>query len=141
VVEALLLAFGALAAIGFALVIVRRSRHAVLRSGTNRIDVVVYAVLLVQLASGVAIALFHTWGSGWYAAIGVPYLWSLARLQPEIAAVAALPWLVNTHIVAAWLLVGLFPFSRLVHIVAVPNAYLWRRPQVVRWYRTQTSGR
>jgi nitrate reductase gamma subunit len=140
VLEATLLAFGSLGLIGFLMLSVRRTRHAVLRSGTTALDVVVYALLLAQLAGGVAIAVLHTWGSGWYAAVGVPYLWSLARLQPEISAVAALPWLVKLHIIGAWLIVGLFPFSRLVHIVAVPNAYLWRRPQVVRWYRSRPAG-
>jgi len=28
----------------------------------------------------------------------------------------------------------LFPFTRLVHLLVVPNPYLWRKPQMVRWY-------
>jgi nitrate reductase gamma subunit len=39
------------------------------------------------------------------------------------------------HIISAFLLIGFFPFTRLVHILVVPNPYLWRRTQVVRWYR------
>jgi nitrate reductase gamma subunit len=39
------------------------------------------------------------------------------------------------HIINAYLLILLFPFTRLVHILVVPNPYLWRKPQVVRWYR------
>jgi nitrate reductase gamma subunit len=49
--------------------------------------------------------------------------------------VAALPHLVQAHIAAAWLLLAIFPFSRLVHVLSVPNPYLWRPPQVVRWRR------
>ena len=29
----------------------------------------------------------------------------------------------------------IFPFTRLVHILVVPNQYLFRKRQVVRWYR------
>lgn len=47
----------------------------------------------------------------------------------------ALPPLVKSHIVGAYVLIGFFPFTRLVHVLVVPNPYLWRRPQVVRWYR------
>jgi nitrate reductase gamma subunit len=36
--------------------------------------------------------------------------------------------------VNAFVLIGIFPFSRLVHILVVPNQYLWRKRQVVRWY-------
>jgi len=63
-----------------------------------------------------------------------PYLWSLARLSPDLAAVSAMPLLVKVHIVTAFLVVGYFPFTRLVHVLVVPNPYLWRKPQVVRWY-------
>jgi nitrate reductase gamma subunit len=54
-----------------------------------------------------------------------------------------MPLLVRAHIVGAWLLLAVFPFSRLVHILVVPNPYLWRAPQVVRWYDrpAEASGR
>ncbi|MFQ6610595.1 MAG: respiratory nitrate reductase subunit gamma [Fidelibacterota bacterium] len=32
----------------------------------------------------------------------------------------------------------MFPFSRLVHVLVVPNPYLWRRPQLVRWNWNRT---
>jgi nitrate reductase gamma subunit len=44
-----------------------------------------------------------------------------------------MPWLVKLHILNAYLLILLFPFTRLVHVLVVPNPYLWRKPQVVRW--------
>ncbi len=45
-----------------------------------------------------------------------------------------MPWLVKLHIVLAFLTIGFFPFTRLVHVLVIPNPYLWRKPQVVRWY-------
>jgi nitrate reductase gamma subunit len=135
-VEALGLTFGVLAVAGFALVLIRRASDARLRLATGPLDVVVYLLLFVQLAGGVAVALVHTWGVVWYGGVAAPYFASLLRLSPDVDVIAAMPPLVKIHIACAWLLVALFPFSRLVHIVAVPNPYLWRRPQVVRWLQT-----
>ena len=133
-VESILLAFGLLALAGATVLVVRRAAIAQVRVITGWMDVVVYGLLLVQIGSGVATAVLYPWGSGWYAAVGVPYLWSLVQLSPDTA-VAAMPFLVKLHVTGAWLLVAVFPFSRLVHVIAVPNQYFWRRPQVVRWYR------
>jgi nitrate reductase gamma subunit len=129
------LAFGFLAVLGLAAAIVRRASVAAVRITTTPLDWFVLGALLVQIVSGVAIAIAYSWGSSWFAAVASPYLWSLARLRPDVAAIAALPLAVKAHVVGAFLLVGIFPFSRLVHVVNVPTPYLWRRPQVVRWYR------
>ncbi len=45
-----------------------------------------------------------------------------------------MPHMVKLHIINAFVIVGFFPFTRLVHILVIPNPYLWRKPQVVRWY-------
>jgi len=86
------------------------------------------------------VALFHPWGSSWFAAAAAPYLWSLATLAPDVSTVASLPWAVKLHIVGAWAMIGFFPFTRLVHVLVAPNPYLWRRKQVVRWYRRPQAG-
>jgi nitrate reductase gamma subunit len=135
VLEAAALTGGLLALGGFTGVIVRRLMLAPVRRGTAPIDWLTYAVLAIQLATGVALAVAYPWGSSWFAAAASPYLWSLVTLQPDMAAIAAMPSLARLHVAGTWLLLGLFAFSRLVHVVAVPNAYLWRAPQVIRWYR------
>jgi nitrate reductase gamma subunit len=48
-----------------------------------------------------------------------------------------MPLGVQLHILMAFIIICIAPFTRLVHILVVPNPYLWRRPQVVRWYRAQ----
>ncbi len=135
ILESVLLAFGLLALAGALVLAFRRGTVPKVRSITGRMDIVVYLLLLAQIAGGVATAVLYPWGSGWYAAVGTPYLWSLTRLSPDIAAIAATPLLVKLHVTGAWMLIAVLPFSRLVHVVAVPNQYFWRRPQVVRWYR------
>jgi nitrate reductase gamma subunit len=133
VLEGAALAAGILALGGFALAIVRRVFVPAVRRATNWLDWAVYLVLLAEIATGVVVAISYRWGSSWFAAALTPYLWSLVRLQPDAALVGAMPLLVRAHVLGAWVLVAFFPFSRLVHIVSVPNAYLWRPPQVVRW--------
>jgi nitrate reductase gamma subunit len=134
VLEVTALAGGLLALTGLALIVIRRLRIPPVRFATGALDWAVYGLLLVQIGGGVALALRYPWGSSWYAAAAAPYLWSLATLRPDAALVAVMPALVKLHIAAAWLLLALFPFSRLVHVLVVPNPYLWRAPQVVRWH-------
>jgi nitrate reductase gamma subunit len=134
ILEVSALVFGLLTLVGLIGIVVRRARDPKLRIVTSTMDQAILTVLLLQTISGLITALFHGWGSSWFASTAVPYLWSLFTLTPSIEYVTAMPWMVKTHIVGAWLIVALFPFSRLVHVLVVPNHYLWRRPQVVRWY-------
>jgi nitrate reductase gamma subunit len=101
---------------------------------TSTLDWILYLMLLVQIASGVSIALFYPWGSSWFATNMSPYLWSIFKLSPDLSFVAPMPWLIKLHVVLAFLTIGIFPFTRLVHVLVIPNPYLWRKPQVVRWY-------
>ena len=129
------LVFGLLATLGFAGVVFRRLTVETVRVTTQPSDWTVYTILLVQLVTGVSVAVMYTWGSAWSAGTLTPYLWSLALLQPDITLVSAMPVLIKLHVVGAFLLIAVFPFSRLVHIAYIPNTYFVRRPQVVRWYR------
>lgn len=126
-------AFALLTLVGLVNIAVRRFTNRLVRRVTTRGDWLVYALLLVQVVTGIGIALFDGWGSSWFATNLTPWLWSLVMLSPEIGYVAPLPLLVKLHILNAFLLIGFFPFTRLVHILVVPNPYLWRRTQVVIW--------
>ena len=88
---------------------------------------------LVQVVTGVLVAYLHGWGSSWFATSAAPWLWSLVKLQPDVSYIAPLPLMAKLHIVNAWLLIAFFPFTRLVHVLVIPNMYLWRKPQVVLW--------
>lgn len=140
ILEVSALACGILALVGILAIVARRLTERKVRVVTTPVDWVLYALLLVQLASGVYVALFHPWGSSWFAATAAPYLGSLLRLDPQISAVAALPLAVKVHVVNAFLVIGFFPFTRLVHVLVVPNPYLWRKRQVVRWYGIRRPG-
>lgn len=133
VLEVTGIAFAVLTLVGLTNIMVRRFSRRLARVVTTRGDWVVYLLLLVQVLTGIGVSVFHGWGSSWFATNLTPWLWSLVTLDPEVAFVAPLPLLVKAHIVNAFLLIGFFPFTRLVHILVVPNPYLWRRTQVVIW--------
>jgi len=128
------LTLGLFALVGLVAAILRRFRTSKIRVVTTPFDWILYILLLVQVTTGVLVAILNPWGSSWFAGAAAPYLWSIAKLQPHIGFVAGLPWLVKLHITNAFVLIGFFPFTRLVHILVIPNPYLWRRTQVVRWY-------
>lgn len=126
---------GLLALVGLLGIVLRRITVSKVRRVTTVADWILYGLLLVQVASGVYIAVFRPWGSSWFSTAMTPYLWSLVMLNPEPGILIGMPIAVKVHVVCAFLLIGFFPFTRLVHILVIPNPYLWRKPQVVRWYR------
>ena len=111
----------------------RRLTNPRVRVVTSRMDIVIELLLLAQVVLGCWVALGFRWGSSWFAADLTPYLWSLLALSPETDAVFALPWVIRLHIVGAFLILFMVPFTRLVHFVVVPLHYIVRPYQVVMW--------
>lgn len=135
ILEVTALVFGILTLVGLIASLTRRIGETKIRRVTGHSDWVIYVLLLIQVISGLGVAIWHPWGSSWFAASVTPYLWSLLQMSPDISAIALMPMVVKIHIVNAYVLIGFFPFTRLVHVLVAPNPYLWRKPQVVRWYR------
>lgn len=126
--------FGILTMIGLISIITRRVTVSKIKMVTSAADWILFGMFVLQVVTGLYTAVFHSWGSSWYAATAVPYLWSIVTLSPDITSITAMPWMVKLHIAGAYMMIGFFPFTRLVHALVVPNPYLWRKPQVVRWY-------
>ncbi len=120
--------------IGLINIVIRRLTDTKTRIVTTVADWIVLTALIFQVATGLSVALFHAWGSYWFAASLSPYLWSILKFNPQLAYVTPLPLMVKLHIIGAFAIILLFPFTRLVHILVIPNPYLWRKPQLVRWY-------
>ncbi len=137
ILEVSALIFGITTLVSLLAILARRFTDRRVRVVTTGADWVVYALLVIQVFSGVYTAIFNRWGSSWFAASAAPYFWSLLKLSPDIGVISAMPWMVKLHIVNAFVTIAFFPFSRLVHILVVPNQYLFRRRQVVRWYRRE----
>lgn len=129
------LSFGFLALFGLLMLIYRRLTNVRVKSVTSGWDVLVLIILIIQVVTGLGNALIYRWGSNWYAAAAVPWMWSVLSMSPEVDRVANLPLITKTHIFNAMIFVAFIPFSRLAHFVVInPYKYLWRPYQVVRWY-------
>ena len=122
---------------GLIMLIVRRFSSSRIRVVTSKMDIALLLFLLIQVATGVWTAMFYRWGSSWYAAYAVPYLWSIFYFKPDVNLVNILPWVTQIHILNAFVLVLLIPFTRLVHFLSVPIKYIWRPHQIVRWNRRE----
>jgi nitrate reductase gamma subunit len=106
---------------------------------TNKMDMVVYTTLFVQIVSGLAVAYFDRWGSSWFASTLTPYLVSLFAFNPDVAAVSAMSWLVQVHIFSAFFIIAIIPFTRFMHFLVAPIDYMWRDYQLVIWNWSRKS--
>ncbi len=134
VLEVTAFIFGVAVLIGLAYLFYRRLSRPRIRIVTSKMDYAIIGLLLVQVFTGLWVAFSFRWGSSWFASVLTPYLWSIVMFQPDISAVGALPWVVKLHIVGAYGIIFLIPFSRLVHFLVPPIDYLWRPYQRVIWY-------
>ena len=125
--------FGLSALFGLVMFIIRRFGQPRLIVVSNKMDMVVYTVLLLQIISGLGVAFFVRWGSSWFASVMSPYLKSLFALNPQIDAISAMPFWIQLHIVSAFLIIAIIPFTRFMHFLVAPIDYLWRSSQVVMW--------
>ncbi len=132
-------ALGFFALFGIIVLIIRRFATPKLLGVTSTMDWILLVVLTLQVASGLSVAIFYRWGSLWFLDTAVPWFWSISSLRPSFTTIANLPWLVKFHMANAFLVIALFPFTRLVHIFTVPITYLWRPYQVAIWNRKRMA--
>jgi len=139
ILEVTALIFSLSALLGVILLIYRRITNKRVRILTSKADILVYIVIFIQVVTGVWIALFFRWGSSWYASTMVPYLKSILFFSPDIAALVQMPFMVKVHVLSAFTLVGLIPFTRFSHFMVFPISYYWRDPQLVFWNRNNKT--
>lgn len=133
------LALGIWALVGLVILLWRRLSDKRIRVVTTPMDLILLLMLLVSTLTGVLTATLYRFGSSWFAVIFTPYLLSLFTLQPDLSLVAPLPWMIKLHVINFFLLLVVFPFSRLIHIITYPVGYLIRPWQIVIWNRKARS--
>ena len=119
--------------VGLLNLIYRRLTNRKVMVVTSKMDIFILLLLLLLVVSGLWIAYFFRWGSSWFASVITPYLRSIFMFQPDIAAVSTFPWIVKLHMISAYVLFMIIPFSRLVHFLVIPLDYIWRPYQQVYW--------
>ncbi|MEI6606410.1 MAG: respiratory nitrate reductase subunit gamma, partial [Verrucomicrobiota bacterium] len=136
-IETIGVACSLLALAGLGTLIYRRLTSARIQAVTTTADLLVVTLLFAQVLLGMLSAIHFRYGAAWSTGTVVPYLWSLLCLQPDMTYVTGFPMLFKLHLIGAWLFILLLPFTRLMHILAVPFQYLWRAPQQVIWNTTR----
>ncbi len=134
ILECAAFGFGIAAFWGVCALIYRRLTNRRVQIVTSKMDVIVFVVLLVQIISGLMVAYFNRWGSSWFAAFLSPYLRSIFVFDPQIDAISTVNsvWL-KIHVVSAFSIIAIIPFTRFVHFLVYPIDYLWRSYQQVIW--------
>lgn len=127
--------FGLMALAGAGALLVRRLSSSKIRIVTTSMDWVILVLLFFQVFLGMWIAFGYRWGATWFIHTVTPWVVSLATFQPAPQFVTSLPLIPKLHFLNATLLIALFPFGRLVHMVSFPVTYLWRSFQLVIWTR------
>lgn len=130
---------GIMALVGAAALFYRRVSSARIRVVTTPADWVVLVLLIFQVVLGLMIAFMYRWGATWFIHTVTPWVASLVTFQPAPQFVASLPLIPKLHFLNATLLIMLFPFTRLVHMVTFPTTYLWRSFQLVIWTRRKAA--
>jgi nitrate reductase gamma subunit len=133
--EATGLALGLWALAGLVILLWRRLSEKRVRVVTTPMDLVILVLLLISVITGVLTASVYRFGSSWFTAVFTPYVWSVLTLRPLVSLVAPLPWVIKLHVINFFVLLAVFPFSRLIHIATYPIGYLIRPWQIVIWNR------
>ena len=126
--------FGLSAFCGVVLLIRRRLTDKRARIVTSKMDVVVLLILVTQITTGLLVAYYSRWGSSWFASFVTPYLRSIFVFDPQIEAISSVNSLsLKIHVISAFSIIGIIPFTRFMHFLVYPLDYTWRRYQQVRW--------
>ena len=132
--------FGLMALVGMSILLVRRIANDRVRANSSPADFAVDALLWIVLALGEAMtAVWDTLNGAYeYRTTVGPWVRSLFTLQPRIGLMVHVPLLLKMHIIASFVLFGVAPFTRLVHMYSAPVLYVFRAPLQ---YRSRRAAR
>jgi len=126
--------------VGMALLIYRRRTVGPVFSATTKNDKLMYVFLAGTILLGLATTVnSNILGHHDYRETVAPYFRSIFYLQPQGELMTASTLLFQAHVMSAWLLFALWPFTRLVHVFSAPLGYL-TRPYIPYRSREHTAG-
>lgn len=123
--------------VGLSLLIYRRRTVGPVFSATTKNDKFMYVFLAGTILLGLATTVnSNILGQHDYRETVAPYFRSIFYLQPQGELMTASTLLFQAHVMSAWLLFAVWPFTRLVHVFSAPLGYV-TRPYIV--YRSRDS--
>ena len=120
--------------VGLGILLWRRITNEHVWATTVPMDVLVVLLILINGCTGfyqAYVAHFPV-----FVTVG-PWLRSLVVFRPDVVLMETVPLFLQIHVVSAFTLFALIPFSRLVHIFSVPVTYALRPFQI---YRRRYAG-
>ena len=135
---------GIAAVVGLAILVYRRRTVGPVFSATTVNDKVMYAVLGTVIVLGmwntIAGSLFTIGGEYNYRDGVSPWFRQIFWFQPDASLMAEAPVGFKLHAFLAFLLIAMWPFTRLVHVFSAPLGY-FTRPYIVYRSRDERPGR
>ena len=124
---------------GLSILIYRRRTTGPVFSATTRNDKGMYVLLAATLLAGLSTTVLGnlTGHPHDYRLTVAPYFRSIFYLHPDVDLITAAPIGFQIHVLLAWVLFAVWPFTRLVHVFSAPVGYL-TRPYVVYRSRAET---
>jgi len=125
---------GIAAAVGCLILLVRRIVNKRVRLNSAPSDFVVLALLFVVIALGAAQTLIYNnvFGPYEYRLTVGPWVRELMMFRPEAHLMTNVPLLLQIHILFSFALLGVSPWTRLVHVWSAPVRYPSRAPILYR---------
>jgi nitrate reductase gamma subunit len=122
---------GATMLVGLALLVARRVADPTIRQDTSVLDVVMYLALGLVVVLGLAATVgVNVLGPGHdYRETVAVWFRGVFLLRPDPSLMVAAPVLFQLHTLSALALIAIWPFTRLVHALAVPIAVFWQPPR------------
>ena len=119
---------GIVCAVGLVILAYRRTAVARVRVTTSTTDVAVYVLLFVLIGLGLwETVIVNAFGSAYdYRETVGPWFRSIFYFHPKGELMTDAPVVYQVHAAAAFLIIALWPFSRLVHAWSIPIQYLGR---------------
>jgi nitrate reductase gamma subunit len=121
---------GLMVVVGLIILIIRKISHARLRAHTLWADYFAVLMVLVVSAIGTYITLMYdtTVTAFEYRTTIGPWFRSLFTFQPQYELMEGIPAIFKVHVVSAFLLFAVLPFTMLVHLFSFPARYPARAP-------------
>lgn len=116
---------GLMVTFGLIVLSLRRAGNERVRMATTGRDVLVFAVLIAVVITGMINTIgVQALGEAYnYRESVSPWFRSILMLQPDPALMSEAPWSFQAHAILAMTLFAIWPFTRLVHAWSIPIAY------------------
>jgi nitrate reductase gamma subunit len=122
---------GSIALVCVVATVLRRRRYM-----QSPVDVIAATLVVLELVSGLVLAVRYRWASSWSVVTLTPYLYSLVAPRASVVLLAHMPFVVKLHVFCAFAIIAATPLTVLAGVVMVALrdlARLMTTPVTLSW--------